>query len=131
MKKVTAKQAEFVLDEVAKWLGKKGMGVPKCKAGHELNWIFEHVDDGEFCGEIEFGPAPTGSAAAYSGEGPELNMEWDWPGQPTPTVILESGYAPEEWAVSCSFAIQDAINAKGYPISVEPYSSYALSIYPN
>jgi hypothetical protein len=104
--KVSQKQAEFVLKEVAAWMGKKGM-----------------TEDGS--------PAPTGSEAAYSGYGPELNMAWDWPGQPTPTVILESGYAPEEWAIACAYEIQQKINEKGYPIMVEPYTSFALSIYWN
>ena len=104
MKKVSQKQAEFVLQEVAKWLGPK---------------------------MYEDGPAPTGPQAAYQGVGPELNMTWDWPGQPTPTVILESGYAPDEWAVACASEIQAKLDARGMKIYVEPYSSFALSIYPN
>jgi hypothetical protein len=105
MSKVTEKQAEFVLQEVAKWLGKK------------------MYENGE--------PAPTGKDAAYKGVGPELNMSWDWPGKPTPTVILESGYAPDEWAVACAYEIQQKIDAKRMKIYVEPYFSFALSIYPN
>jgi hypothetical protein len=105
MKKVTKAQAEFVLDEVAAWLGDKG-----------------HMDE-------HGGSVPTGPDAAYKGIGPELNMEWDWAN--APSVILESGYAPYEWAIVCAHAIQKEIDQKGYPIYVEPYSSFALSIYPN
>ena len=105
MSKVTEKQAEFVLREVARWLGRK------------------MYEDGK--------PAPTGQDAAHKGLGPQLNMTWDWPGQPTPTVILESGFAPDEWAVACAQHIQQKIDARRMKIYVEPYSSYALSIYPN
>jgi len=105
MSKVSEKQAEFVLREVAKWLGTK------------------MYEDGQ--------SAPTGSKAAYQGMGPELNMSWDWPDEPTPTVILESEFAPPAWAVACAYAIQKKIDAKRMKIYVEPYSSYALSIYPN
>lgn len=126
--KVTQKQAEFVLQEVAAWLGKKGMGEGSCPEGRELGKYFTHADDGSMCFDCEFGPAPTGPEAAYNGYGPELNMAWDW--AKAPTVILESGYAPDSWAIYCCDAIQQKINQKGYPIYVEPYTSYALSIYP-
>lgn len=131
MSKVTKKQAEFVLKEVAAWLGKKGMGEGSCPEGRQLGKYFTHVDDGSMCFDCKFGPAPTGKDAAYKGVGPELNMSWDWPGKPTPTVILESGYAPDEWAVACAYEIQQKIDAKRMKIYVEPYFSFALSIYPN
>jgi len=102
--KVTKDQAEFVLEEVAAWLGDKG-----------------HMD--EFGGSV-----PTGRDAAYRGIGPELRMDFDW--ADAPTVLLESASAPEAWAVRCSGAIQREIDAKGLPIVVEPYVSFALSIYP-
>lgn len=104
MNKVTEKQAEFVLKAVARWLGPK------------------MYEDGK--------PAPTGSEAAYKGWGPELHMAWDWPDKPTPTIILESGFAPDEWAVACCAAIQAKLDARKMKVMVEPYSSYALCMYP-
>ena len=131
MKKVTQKQAEFVLQEVAKWLGTKGMGEPICPEGKELGRYIEHVEDNSPCLDCTFGPAPTGPEAAYNGIGPELNMEWAYPGDPTPSVILESGYAPDDWAIRCSYEVQQALDAKNIPVMVEPYFSFVLSMYRN
>lgn len=129
MKKVTQKQADFVLKEVAKWLGDKGMGEPKCPERRTLGRYMTHEDDGSMCLDCTFGPAPTGPEAAYKGIGPELRMDWDYPGTPTPTVILESGYAPEDWAIRCCYDVQKALDAKEIPVMVEPYFSFALSMY--
>lgn len=104
MSNVTEKQAQFVLHQVAAWLGSK------------------MYDDNE--------PAPTGSSAAYKGWGPELVMAWDWPQEPTPTIILESGYAPDEWAVACCATIQAKLDAGNIPVMVEPFTGYALCMYP-
>ena len=129
--KVTKKQAEIVLEEVAAWLGQRGLGEARCQNGRELDWIFRHTDDETPCDEIVSLPAPTGPDAAYRGLGPELRFDWDWPDTPTPTVILESGFAPDEWAVQCSFDVQRKLDARGVKVFVEPYTSFALSIYPN
>lgn len=129
MSKVTTKQAEFVLHEVAKWLGQHGLGQATCKQGRDLTHGVFHADDNTVCEHFKIGPAPTGPDAAYRGIGPELKMEWDYPSEPTPTVILESGYAPEEWAIACCHEVQKALDAKKMPVMVEPYFSFALSIY--
>lgn len=100
-RKVTKTQAEFVLAKVAEWLGPR--------MGYD-------------------GPAPTGSGPAYLAEGPELNMGWDWPsGGPTPTILLEGG--PYDWAVECSWEVQQEIDKAGKSVWVEPYAGYALCIY--
>jgi len=127
MNKVTKKQAEAVLTAVAEWMGTKGYGTPICPDGKPLSGIagMQHPD-GTWCEGCKFGPAPTGPNAAYRGEGPELRMDWDWAN--APSVILEGG--PDEWAIACSFAVQQAMDAKKVPVYVEPYASWALSIYP-
>lgn len=96
MKKVTQKQAEKALAEVARQLSKM----------HGLK-------------------VPTGPDAAFHGDGPELNMEWTWPGKPTPTILLESSLFPE-WALE----IDSSKVSKVAGVFAEPYSSYALSLYP-
>lgn len=127
-KQVTEKQAKSVLAAVAAWLATKGYGTPICPhKGQELHatkW-YAHTD-GTDCEGQTYGPAPTGPEAARMGEGPMLLMEWDWPSSgPTPSIILEGG--PEDWAMDCCFAVQEKI---GKSLFVEPYSSYALCIYP-
>jgi hypothetical protein len=74
------------------------------------------------------GPAPTGSDAAYRALGPQLVSDWDWPGKPTPTILLEGG--PEEWAVYASHdeELRDQLRAVG--VWTEPYAGYALCLYP-
>lgn len=131
MKKVTQKQAEFVLQEVAKWLGNKGMGEPSCPEGKELGRYFEHVEDNSPCLDCKFGPAPTGPEAAYKGIGPELQMNFEgwWSGHTYPAVILESGYAPDDWAVACVDHVQKAADAKEMNIFVEPATGWALGIF--
>lgn len=62
-KKVTAKQAEAALAEVARQLSEK--------LGREV---------------------PTGEEAANHAAGPMLVMDWDWPGEPTPAIICEGLY---------------------------------------
>ncbi len=97
--RVTERNAEIVLALVADWMGDHGMSKP----------------------------VPTGSAAAYSGLGPMLIMDWDWPCTPTPTVILEGG--PYDWAADCCADVQASIDAAGMSLFVEPYSAWALCIY--
>lgn len=128
---VTQKRAEKVLAFVAEWMGTKGMGTCICPEGRELTYGLSHTDDKTPCFEWTIGPVPTGPDAAYRGAGPELRMDWEgmYANKPTPTILLEGG--PEEWAINCSFAVQAKIDAAGLPLFVEPYTSYALSIYPN
>jgi hypothetical protein len=97
-KKVTVKQAELALAEVVRQLSEK--------LGYQV---------------------PSGEDAAMNGEGPVLVMDWDWPGEPTPSIICEGLYAdgdgwtfaldlPKLWDVAGCFA--------------EPYAGYALCLYP-
>ena len=102
-KKVTKRQAEKALAIVAQWMGKQGYG------------------------PTEGSPAPTGPEAAYRGEGPELKMDWDWPGKPTPTIILEGG--PDEWALTVSMNTETVAKFKAAGVYAEPYSSWALCLY--
>jgi hypothetical protein len=133
MKKVTKKQAEFVLHEVAVWLGQKGLGELVCKQGRELNVAYSHVDDATPCENFTLLPAPTGPDAAYQGLGPELRMDFEpwWGGSKHPAVILESGFAPDEWAIEASYAVQDAADKKGVNVFVEPATGFILGIFPN
>lgn len=125
---VSRSTAETVLDLVAEWLGQHGCGTPVCPDGRDLNWVVSHTDDGTSCLDFTVGPAPTGEEAANRGLGPVLRMDWDWPGSPTPSVILEGG--PYDWAVECSFDIQRSLDERGIAAYVEPYSGWALCIYP-
>ena len=126
--KVTQKQAEAVLAAAAEWLGKKGLGTLICPDGRDLDIVGDHKDDGSECPNLKVGPAPTGKDAAYRALGPDLVLDWDWPGEPTPTILLEGG--PGEWAYDSSPAIQRALDAKGIKVYVEPFACYALCIYP-
>jgi hypothetical protein len=96
VKKVTQSQAEKALNEVARQLERY--------TGKKI---------------------PTGRDAAYRGDGPELNMEWDWPGQPTPTILLESSMF-SNWAVE----IDSAKVGRVAGVFAEPYAGYALCLYP-
>lgn len=72
------------------------------------------------------GSAPTGREAAYKGIGPELVPDWDWSGTPTPTILLEGG--PHDWAIIASGEVCAQMDAIG--VFCEPYSGWALSLYP-
>lgn len=97
MKKVTKAQAEKALREVARQLSAQRAGLP----------------------------VPTGRDAAYHGIGPELRMEWDWPGKPTPTILLESSEF-DEWAMEIDTVKVGTVAG----VFAEPYASYALCLYP-
>ena len=97
MTTVTKAQAEKALAEVARQLGEMNGGIK----------------------------IPTGPDAAYHGDGPELNMTWNWSGEPRPTILLESSMFPE-WALEIDSSKVSA--AAG--VFAEPYSSYALTLYP-
>ena len=73
----------------------------------------------------QLGGVPTGPDAAYHGNGPELNMTWAWPGQPTPTILLESS-AFTDWAITIDHS---KVN-KAAGVFCEPYAGYALCLYP-
>jgi hypothetical protein len=106
-RKVTQRQAEAALNEVAKWLGSRGLG--------------QELADGSI-----LSVAPTGPDAAYRGLGPELVMEWGWLDEPAPAIILEGG--PYDWAVECSWEITCALKALNIPVWCEPYSGWALCL---
>lgn len=73
------------------------------------------------------GPAPTGREAANTGQGPQLIRDWDWPSAgETPSIILEGG--PYDWAIEAGAQLLAAMNELG--IHCEPYSGYALCLYP-
>lgn len=80
---------------------------------------------GPYLGHV--GPAPTGRYAADHGLGPVLVRDWDWPTTPTPTVILEGG---DGWAavIGGDPSVVAALATIG--VFAEPYSSYALCLYP-
>ncbi len=130
-KKVTKRQGEQALAIVAHWLGKNGYGTwvacGKCadckdEAAYPTS-LGKHA-----CVNPILGPAPTGHEAAYAGEGPELNMAWDWPsGGATPTIILEGG--PYDWATTVSLNTEMVAKFKAAGIYAEPYSSWALCLY--
>jgi hypothetical protein len=73
-------------------------------------------------------PCPTGKDAAYKALGPMLLMDWDWPSEPTPAVILEGG--PDEWAFWIVADDWFESRAKKLGVWCEPYAGYALCIYP-
>lgn len=102
-RRLTQRQLDAALEEVAQWLGPR-MG-------------------------CEDGPAPTGKEAADRGEGPWLKEDWDWPGEPTPTILLEGG--PDDWAVRVAGepAFCEAMREIG--VFAEPWASYALCLYPD
>ncbi|WP_156250881.1 hypothetical protein [Pseudactinotalea terrae] len=96
---LTTDQQQRALDLVAAWLGPK--------MGHD-------------------GPAPTGQEAANRAEGPWLHPTWDWPGKPTPTILLEGG--PYDWALEVSWDLRSQF--AGIGVFAEPYAGYALCLYP-
>lgn len=75
-------------------------------------------------------------AEAYDDLGPKLLMEWDWPtGGPTPTIVWEEG--PYEWTMLAVHGGVDqeyggTVPAVEIPatVFVEPYSGWALCLYP-
>lgn len=127
---VSEEQATAVLHAVAAWMGKRGYGTlthtdgTPCADDEHFGSCAWHGDGGH---EHVVGPAPTGEQAAYRGRGPMLHMTWDWPGEPTPTVILEGG--PDDWAVACCGQVQADLIRQGVHVFVEPYASYALCCY--
>lgn len=100
METLTKRQQELALKIVAGWLGPR--------LGHN-------------------GPAPVGPDAAYTADGPMLVSDWDWPSEPTPTILLEGG--PYDWAieVSCDDVVCQQMRKIG--VYAEPYAGYALCLY--
>lgn len=131
-RRVSQQHADIVLHLVADWMGQRGYAESyTCPQGRQLDqfWV-KHLDDETPCDDAVASAAPTGSRAAYRGLGPELRMDWDWPSSgPTPAVILEGG--PYDWAVVCCGWVQDRLDERGIPVFVEPYSGWALCLYPN
>jgi hypothetical protein len=127
--RVSKRNAEIVLKLVAEWMGQHGCAESfKCPEGRELDQYISHADDDSPCSNAIASPAPTGEDAAYRGLGPMLRMDWDWSGTPTPAIILEGG--PDDWAIRCSFWVQDRLNERKIPVFVEPYLSFVLCAYP-
>ena len=75
------------------------------------------------------GPAPIGLEAASRALGPQLVPDWDWPGQPTPTILLEGG--PDDWAYRASMDSDVIHKFNAIGVYIEPYAGYALCLYPN
>lgn len=99
--RVTAKQQKAALKIVAAWLGPR--------MGYD-------------------GPAPTGDAAAYAGDGPRLDPKWDWPNAgPTPTILLEGA---DDWAVEIGGSTTVTRQMRDIGVWTEPYAAYALCLYP-
>lgn len=119
-KTLTKAQGEKALAIVAEWMG------PKVGAGRGCGECADCTHGLEIACERWVGTAaPTGSAAADSGLGPHLNPEWDWPGQPTPTILLEGG--PYDWAIRVADERSSEFAAIG--VFAEPYAAYALCLY--
>lgn len=112
---------EKVLAAVAEWIGDyRPCGqCTACGAEPEPTWYC--------CDSPERVPAPTGREAAERGEGPMLVMDWDWPGSPTPTVILEGG--PEDWAIRVTGDDKFQAVCAAAGVFAGPYASYALCLY--
>lgn len=125
--KLSARQQQQALEIIARYLGRKGLGTPICPNGRPVNDLLEH-EDGSPCFDVTFGPAPTGREAAHSAAGPMLSPEWDWPGQPTPTILLEGG--PEDWAYRASMNPLVIRELAAVGVFAEPYAYYALCLYP-
>jgi len=119
---LSPEQQKSALDMVAAWLGSRmgywdgcgKAGCPDCASGN-----------GDMCRDGQPVAAPTGQSAADAGRGPYLNPEWDWPGSPTPTIILEGG--PYDWATEACDALADDMAKIG--VFAEPYSGWALCLY--
>lgn len=101
MKQLTEKQQDKALAVIAGWLGPQ--------MGYD-------------------GPAPTGEHAANHAEGPMLRRDWDWPSEPTPTILLEGG--PYDWAVEVSLDDDVVRTLRKIGVFAEPWAGYALCLYP-
>lgn len=99
-KTLSDKQLDWALHAAARWLA-PGMG-------------YEHE-------------TPVGEEAARNASGPMLIKDWDWPGKPTPTLILEGG--PTDWAIYLAADEEEIARFKEHGIFMEPYASYALCLY--
>lgn len=75
------------------------------------------------------GPTPTGQRASHNGEGPQLIEDWDWPGNPTPSILLEGG--PYDWALDVTTDPTFARKMQTAGVFAEPYAGWALCLYPN
>lgn len=56
---------------------------------------------------------------------PKLVQDFDWTSEPTPALVLELG---DDWAIYASAALRDQARALG--LFLEPYSAWALCVYP-
>lgn len=54
-----------------------------------------------------------------------LRMDWDWSGRPNPTILTE-GVCD---AIALAPVVQEQIDRARLAVWVEPYASYALSLY--
>lgn len=122
--KLSKTKQNKALQIIAKWLGPQMGTIRPCgKCGTC------QTEYGPFCENPTFLPAPTGPDAAYKGEGPMLNPEWDWPASgPTPTILLEGG--PYDWAVYASLDPKVVDQMTEIGVFCESYSGYALCLYP-
>lgn len=102
--KLTQRQIDYVVKLVNKWFDDQNyLDDPNDTLHKWLNGTNYHVD-----GHPLFKP------------------DWDWSGKPTPTFLWE-GCGLEDWVDKVSYALNPELNKKG--IQLEPYASYALSIY--
>jgi hypothetical protein len=121
-KKLSKSKQEKALAIVADWMKTQGYGT-----AIGCGQCADCQRDPIFCENVTFGPAPTGEQAARQGLGPMLRSDWDWPGKPTPTIILEGG--PEDWAIRVAGSIEAVAAFRKLGIFAEPYSSWALCLY--
>lgn len=99
-RKLTDEQTDWALHAAARWLA------PRMGYEHET---------------------PVGEQAARTASGPMLIKDWDWPSEPTPTLILEGG--PHDWAYELSADPVEIARFKEHGIFMEPYAMYALCLY--
>lgn len=99
-RRVSDEQQQAALTLVAEWLGRW--------LGHE-------------------GPAPTGREAADHAAGPVLVPEWDFPEEPTPSIVLEG---PGNWAYEVAMDPQMVAKFAAIGVHAEAWASFGLCLYP-
>lgn len=97
---LTEHEIAYVQTKVNAWFDKKALLEPE-----NPNWL-KSVDQ------------PDGH--------PILRPDWDWSGKPTPTFLWEA--CPiDDWVHYLAYELNQSLVSEG--LFLEPYASYALSLY--